>query len=149
MKTKIQKRYVDNSLGLPVILINVPIINVRDQWVLHINYNRYQEIVLNSLAYKTTKLTGSEIQFIRKYFQMTIRKFAKRFSVKHPAVIKWEKTKDKFTKMDWATEKDIRLFILDELNKKASELYNLYKILVKEVAESTKPIKLNAEEIST
>ena len=30
MKTKIQKKYVDNSLGFPVILINVPMINVRD-----------------------------------------------------------------------------------------------------------------------
>ena len=148
MKTKIQKKYVDNSLGFPVILINVPMINVRDQWVLHINYNRYQKVVLNSLAYKPAKLTGSETQFIRKYLKMTVRDFAKRFSVKHPAVIKWAKTKDEFTKMDWATEKDIRLFILDELNKKASELYKLYKILVREAKESKGPIKLSAHVIS-
>ena len=112
------------------------------------NYNRYQEVVLNSLAYRPVKLTGSEIKFIRKYFQMTVRDFAKRFSVKHPAVVKWEKTKDKFTKMDWATEKDIRLFILDKLNKNASELYNLYKILIKEVTESVQPMKLSANAIS-
>ncbi|MCY4523745.1 MAG: hypothetical protein OXB84_03290 [Halobacteriovoraceae bacterium] len=148
MKTKIQKKYIDNGLGFTVILINVPMINVRNQWVLHINYNRYQEVVLNSLAYKPVKLTGSKIQFIRKYFQMTVRDFAKRFSVKHPAVIKWEKKKDKFTKMDWATEKDIRLFIVDELSKKASELYKLYKILVREAKESKEPIKLSANAIS-
>lgn len=148
MKTKIRKRYVDYSLGFPIVLINAPMINVRNQWVLHINYNRYQKIVLNALAYRLAKLTGSEIQFIRKYFQMTFRDFAKRFSVKHPAVLKWEKAKDKATKMDWATEKDIRLFILDELNKKASELYKLYKILVKEMMESARPIKLSADAIS-
>ena len=79
---------------------------------------------------------------------MTVRDFAERFSVKHPAVIRWEKTRDKPTKMAWTTEKDIRLFILDELNKKASEFYKLYRILVKEASDSTKPIKLSVNDIS-
>jgi DNA-binding transcriptional regulator YiaG len=148
MKTKIQKSYIDHSLGFPIILLNATMIKVRGEWALEINYNRYQEMALTLLAYKPTKLTGSEVQFIRKHFQLTIRSFADRFSIKHPAVIKWEKTKDKSTKMAWTTEKDIRLFILDELKKRASDLHKLYKMLVDEASESTKPIKLNVEEIA-
>lgn len=148
MKTKIQKKYADYSLGFPVVLLNAPMIKVRGEWALNINYNRYQEVVLNLLAYKPAKLTGSEVQFIRKHFQMTVRDFAERFSIKHPAVIKWEKTKDNSTKMAWTTEKDIRLFILDELNKRATELHRLYKVLREEAEESTKPIRVDAEEMA-
>ncbi len=60
---------------------------------------------------------------------MTVRFFAERFSVKHPAVIKWEKTEKLLTQMAWSTEKDIRLFILDELENKSSELRDLYRAL--------------------
>jgi len=148
VKTKIQKKYTDHSLGFPVILLNASLIKVRGQWALNINYKHYQEVVLNMLAYKPAKLTGSEVQFIRKHFQMTVRDFAMRFSIKHPAVIKWEKTKDNLTKMAWTTEKDIRLFILDELNKRATELHKLYKALVEEADGPIKPIKLNVEDIA-
>lgn len=148
MKTKVQKKYTDHSLGFPVILLNAPMVQTRGEWALNINYNRYQEVVLNLLAYKPAKLTGSEVQFIRKHFQMTVRDFAERFSIKHPAVIKWEKTKDKSTKMAWTTEKDIRLFILDELNRRAIELHKLYKALVEEAVEPKNPIRVDAEEIA-
>ena len=148
MTTKIRKRYIDDGLGFPVILLNVPLIKVRGEWALKINYNRYQQCVLNLLAYKMAKLTGNEVQFIRKHFQMTVRTFAKRFSIKHTAVVKWEKAKDDPTKMTWTTEKDIRLFILDELNKGASELHNLYKILKEEVGDQSKPLRLDADKMA-
>ncbi|MBI4041956.1 MAG: hypothetical protein HY391_00615 [Deltaproteobacteria bacterium] len=145
---KIQKRYIDYSLGFPVVLLNAPMIKVRGQWALRVNYNDYQQIVLNLLAYKPAKLTGSEVSFIRKQFQMTVRAFAERFSIKHSAVIKWEKKKDKATKMAWSTEKDIRLFILDELSRRAAELYKLYKVLKEEVQETKHPIQIDLEKLA-
>lgn len=148
METKFQKRHVDHSLGFPVVLLNVPMVKARGEWALNINYNRYQEVVLHLLAYKPAKLTGSEVQFIRKHFNMTVRDFAKRFSIKHPAVIKWEKTKDKATRMAWTTEKDIRLFILDEIDKRSSELHKLYKALKEEAQESAKPLEVSADEMA-
>lgn len=148
MNQKIQKRYIDNSLGFPVVLLNAPMIKVRNQWALNVNYNDYQEIVLSILAFKPARLTGSEVRFIRKYFQMTIRKFAGRFSIKHPAVVKWEKKEDKSTKMAWTTEKDIRLFILDELRRKATELHRLYKSLKEEAKEPKYPLKINLEKVA-
>ena len=148
MKTKVQKKYIDHSLGFPVVILNAPMIKVRGEWTLNINYNRYQEAVLNLLAHKSFKLTGSEVQFIRKHFRMTVREFSNRFSIKHPAVIKWEKTKDNATKMAWSTEKDIRLFILDELKKRVTDFHKLYKALKEEAEESAKLIKIDAGDVA-
>ncbi len=141
---KTQKRYIDESLGFPVVISDAHLIKIRGEWALKINYNKYQEIVVALLASKPSKLTGSELQFIRKYFQMTVRSFAERFSVKHPAVIKWEKKLDNDTNMTWTTEKDIRLFIIDQQTKKATELQKLYRTLKTEVGTSGKPIKINS-----
>ncbi len=134
MEKKIQKKFVDQSLGFPVMLLNAPLVKARGQWALHINYNEYQRAVLDVLAHKSSRLTGSEVQFIRKFFQMTFRSFADRFSVQHPAVIKWESKGDSSTQMAWSTEKDVRLFVLDELQNKSSDLRDLYRSL-KHVAE--------------
>ena len=146
MKTeKTKKTYIDESLGFPVVILDAPLIKVRGEWALNINYNKYQEIVVTLLAHKPSKLTGNELQFIRKYFQMPIRSFANRFSVKHPAVIKWEKKLDNDTNMTWTTEKDIRLFIIDQLIKRATDLQKLYRTLESEVESSGKPIKVSSE----
>lgn len=148
MKKKIQKKYIDRSLGFPVTLFNAPLINVRGQWALDINLNDYQEAVLELLARKPTRLTGSEVRFIRTYFTLTVRQFAERFSIRHPAVIKWEGRHEKATKMFWSTEKDIRLFILDELKKRATEFHELYQALQDEVEESKARIMLDATKLA-
>ena len=44
----------------------------------------------------------------------------------HVAVLKWERVKQKPTVMNWATEKDIRRFILSNLNLKAVLIVELY-----------------------
>ena len=148
METKTQKKYTDETLGFPVVILEAPMIRVRGKWALNINYNKYQETVLTLLAYKPVKLNGNEIQFIRKYFEMTTREFGARFSVKHPAVIKWEKKQESLTDMAWTTEKDIRLFIVDQLVKKASELQKLYRLLGEEAEAKKKPISLDSELIA-
>ena len=148
MERKIQKRYLDHGLGFPVVLLNAPLVRVRGQWALHVNYNDYQKAILHLLAHKPTRLTGNEVKFVRTFFEMTARAFAERFSVKHPAVLKWEGKGDVSTQMTWSTEKDIRLFILDELQDKASDLHALYRSLKCVVEESKKPIVLNGDELA-
>jgi DNA-binding transcriptional regulator YiaG len=145
---KTQKKYIDESLGFPVLILNAPLLKTRGTWTLNINYNKYQQAVVTLLAYKPSKLTGHEQQFIRKYFQMTIRSFAERFSVKHPAVVKWEKKANGATAMAWTTEKDIRLFIIDQLIKKSNELQKLYRVLNEEVGISEKPIQIDSDKIA-
>ena len=148
MEQKIQKRYIDYGLGFPVVLLNAPMVKVRGQWALHVNYKDYQKATLHLLAHKPARLTGNEVKFVRTFFEMTVRAFAERFSVKHPAVLKWESKGDVSTQMTWSTEKDIRLFILDELQDKASDLHALYRFLKGVVKDSKKPIVLNRDEIA-
>lgn len=148
MEKKIQKKFIDHSLGFPVMLLNAPMVKVRGQWALHINYNEYQKAVLDVLAHKPSRLTGGEVQFIRKYFQMTFRSFAERFSVQHPAVIKWEGKGDSSTQMAWSTEKDVRLFVLDELQNKSAELRDLYRSLKHVAEEKVEPIVLDGKNLA-
>ena len=147
-KYKIQKEYIDYGCGFPIKLINVPMIYVRDIWTPNIKYNTYMEAVSKILAEKLSRLTGNELHFIRGYFEMTLQMFAKRFSVSHVAVLKWEKMENKPTSMNWATEKDIRLFILSKIGSRSKEFVTLYEALEEEKNSATKTIELDAQELA-
>jgi len=136
---KIQKRYVDHGFGFPVAYLNVPMVKIRGEWTPDINYNKVSSLLLIALSQKPARFTGSEIRFIRHSFQMTLENFAKRFSVSHPAVIKWERSGMKATGMNWATEKDIRLEILRKMEKGGAKFFvDVYNELVTPpTAEST------------
>lgn len=123
--TKIVTEYNDNRFGFPVTIHNVQMVEVRGEWIPKINYVHLADAVLRLLSVKPSYLTGNEIRFIRSKFEMTLEDFGKRFYVSHQAVMKWEESKDKATKMAWATEKDIRLFIYKKLfDKGLSDIYN-------------------------
>lgn len=138
---KVCKSFVDHGLGFPIQLFNVPMVKVRGTWTPKIDYNRLSKAVLEALSSKPGRLTGNEIRFIRLHFEMTLQEFAKRFTVSHAAVIKWEKMKDKPTMMHWSTEKDMRLYVLSKLNSKPKDLAELYNSL-----ESFDGIKSNLVE---
>ena len=148
MKRKIQKSFVDTGLGFPVTLMNVPMAKVRGQWTPEINYNALTQAVLLALSEKPVRLTGDEVRFIRLHFEMTLEQFAKRFGVSHAAVIKWEKAKDEPTKMSWALEKDLRLFVIFNLLAKPQKLAELYSELEKEKSSQKRKIKLDANELA-
>lgn len=145
---KIQKVFIDTGLGFPVTLQNVPMIKIRGAWTPDIDYNLLTHSVLVALSEKPVKITGSEVKFIRLHFKMTLEQFAKRFSVTHVAVIKWEKTVDNPTKMSWAIEKDIRLFILNSLFDKPKTLEELYVELEKEKSAIKRGIKLDVDDFA-
>lgn len=79
---------------------------------------------------------------------MTLQNFAQRFSVSHPAVLKWEKTASKPTAMTWATEKDLRLHILAKLEAKPSALVALYSDLEREASKSAAPVEIDAAKLA-
>lgn len=124
-KMKIDENYIETRYGFPVIIHNVPMVEKRGQWVAKINYVQLNNAVLKSLTLKSGFLTGNEIHFIRLHFEMTLESFGKRFGVTHQAVMKWENTKDEPTKMNWFTEKDIKLFIYKQLSDRGfSKVYD-------------------------
>ena len=143
---KIQKSYTDYGLGFPVQITNAPLLKIRNEWVLNINFEKYEKVVLLALSLKSTRLTGNEIKFIRNYFSMTLKDFGKRFGdVAHSAVIKWEKFQDNSTNMNWPTEKDMRLFIITELKPKI--LVQVYEKLEKVAPSRPSKIKINTDEL--
>lgn len=133
--TKIATEYIENRFGFPVLIHNVPMVEIRGEWIPKINYNQLSDTVLKELIIKPSFLTGDEIKFIRTKFEMNLDDFGKRFYVSHQAVMKWENTKNSPTKMNWATEKDIRLFIYNKITEK--EFLDIYNKLEKKPDSKT------------
>jgi len=115
--------YIYQDLGFPIKLTKAPMRKIFGEWFLDINLSKFQKIVLNVLARKTTPLTGGEIRFIRKYFEMTTTEFGNIFGATHPAVLKWEKDE---SRMNPATELYMRLFVIDRLRTKDREFRKFF-----------------------
>lgn len=149
MLRKIKKSHIDQGFGFPVKLLNVPMAKVRGEWTPAIDYNLLAAVVLRELCEKDGRLTGSEVKFIRQHFEMTLQEFAKRFGVTHPGVLKWEALKNRPTGMNWATEKDIRLFVLLKLTSKSREIVALYRLLeVVMQGTANKEVKVDASKLA-
>ena len=93
------------------------------EWFLDINLEKLQRDLLELLIRKPIPLTGDEIRFIRKYFELTTTAFGKLFYVTHSAVLKWEKG----DVPPPTTDVCIRFFVLEKLHKKDSEFGKLYR----------------------
>ena len=143
METKIQKKYVDHGCGFPVLLHNVPMVKVRNVWTPKINYNEFSRSVILSLSSNKKLLTGSQVKFIRLYFKLTLKEFGQRFGVTHSAVIAWESKENQATKMDWATEKDIRLEIVNRILGTPEEIGNLFSTLKEKPQNSSEELEVN------
>lgn len=116
METKKAKRFLYEGLGFPIVLVNVSLVKKRGVWTPAIDYNKLQKEALLALTHKPIALTGSEVHFIRTYFEMTLESFGKQFGVTHVAVLTWEKTNNKPAKINPTTELCIRLSILEKLD---------------------------------
>jgi hypothetical protein len=141
--TKIDKRFVYDGFGFDVVFRNVPMVKVRGAWTPKLDYNKLSRELALALARKPARLTGAEIRFIRHYFEMTLESFGKRFDVSHPAVMKWEGAGGRVPALKWPVEKDMRLFVLDQLHVRASEFKIVYESLREEAKPSGKPIEMD------
>lgn len=118
MKKKLLKNYTYIGLGFPVKLQNVTLLFVDNQWHPKIDVKKIAEFVIKKLPSQTEYFTGNQVKFIRTYFEMSLREFAKKVvKESHAAVAKWENLKNKPTKMDVNIEIMLRLYILNHTNK--------------------------------
>lgn len=115
---RIIKKHVDEMLGFPVMFDEVFAIQMGGNRVPLIDYDALQFKALELLADKPGRLTGPEIRFIRKYFDMTLARFGEQFGVKHSAVKKWE---DGTAVMNWGAEALLRLLAYRASGKNAIE----------------------------
>ncbi len=126
MEKKIEKKYIDNGFGFPVCLYNVTMVKVSNIWTPSIDYNGLTRAVAMSLASNKSLLTGNQVKFIRQFFEMTLKEFGERFNVSHQAVMKWEAHKNKPSKMDWSTEKEIRMEIVHRVANNPKQIGTLF-----------------------
>lgn len=123
---KRRKVFVYDGFGFPVELRNLPMVLVRGVWTPDVDLNRLSAMLLSALAHKPARLTGDEIRFIRISLSMTLVEFASRFTVSHPAVMKWERAGSQPTAMVWATEKDVRLELLRRARVSPTAFFDAY-----------------------
>ena len=144
---KIEKNYIYVGFGFPIVLHDVPMVEIRGKWALDINYNVFQRVVLLLLAHLPAPLTGNHMRFIRKYFALKLVDFGQKLNVTHPAVLKWEKRGDNPANINPMTERQIRLFILDSLLDNDKDFRNAYKKIMKQEfsLKKTTPLHIDAQ----
>lgn len=142
---KIEKRYVYEGLGFPILLTNVPMVEIRGVWTLDIDLNFLQKVVLIGLAYQPFDLTGNQIRFIRSWLRLTQVAFGHHLGVTHPAVVKWEKTNNLSSKMNVSTQRELRLLLLDKLLIKDEDFRKAFKIVLDtEYSQDVQPLSFDA-----
>jgi DNA-binding XRE family transcriptional regulator len=112
MERKRENTFVDESLGFPVVLEDVPMKKIRGEWILDIPLNEYQQVVIWILAHADFAFTGRHVRFVRHWMEMTQKDFGDMLGVSHVAVSKWEDKGSQPTSMARATEVQLRLEML-------------------------------------
>jgi len=148
MERETRKEYRYEGLGFPVIIEDASMVKLRGRWVLDMDLNHLQDTLFRAMSKKRVRLTGNEIRFIRHHARMTLKAFAERFGVTHAAVIKWEKTGAQPTNMQWSTEKDIRLFVLEHSDAPSREFKKAYIELKSQLGSQRRLHRLNVREFS-
>lgn len=115
MKKKIAKNFIYTGLGFPIKLCNVELIEFEGEFHPKIDVRKTAEAAIKALVSEKSRLTGNQIKFIRTYFSMSLRDFAKVVNESHTAVRKWEDFGDNPTNMDKNIEIMLRLYIYDKI----------------------------------
>ncbi len=140
MKNKIQKSYTFEGLGFPIHLTNVPMVEVRGEYILDIDFNKLQKAALLHLCHKKKPLTGNEVKFIRIYLSLNTSAFGSLFGYSHSAILKWENQGDDIARIAPTAEVYLRLYILKFLQRDALDFKELYnEIRIPELAKYLKP----------
>ncbi len=71
-KATVMKAYKDHGLGFPVTLLNVPMIQMRGQWVSNVNHKELQEKVIGGLVSKKKKNIVVTVCFLRGFFKFHV-----------------------------------------------------------------------------
>ena len=131
MKTKIETEYTYMGFGFPVELNNVTMIYIEKSWHPKINVEQLSHKIIKKIALQAERLTGAQVKFIRYYFSMSLRQFAKHVvHESHMAVSKWEAALLNKTKMDANIEMMLRLYIIEKTltrtEKQKSQFFDRY-----------------------
>jgi DNA-binding transcriptional regulator YiaG len=145
VKTQFEDNYTDYGFGFPIVIDHVEIAEIGGEKFPLIDYRELETRAIESLPGKPFRLTGGEVRFIRHHFGMTLEVFGKRLGVSHVAVRKWEQKASKPAGMQWATEKNLRLFIARLLGETGESFVSLFDALEDKRAAKSIPLRLSLE----
>lgn len=131
MNAKKVKNYSYEGFGIPIELDEVEMIFIDGDWCPKIDLQKLADEVIAKIAIQQSRLTGSQVKFIRSYYSMSLRDFAEKVvHESHMAVSKWEKKGDLTTNMNTNTEHELRLYIIENIHKtnreSKSKFYDVY-----------------------
>ena len=127
MKTKKLKNYTYEGLGFPIELNQVECVYVDGDWHPQVDVRKVADKAIKALAAQKQRLTGNQIKFIRTYFSMSLRDFAKKVvHESHTAVSKWEAFANKPTNMDINIEIMLRLYVIEQVEAKTIKQKNSF-----------------------
>lgn len=117
------KNYQWNGFGFPVIFSELPGIKIRGELVPDVDLNQFAKPLIQIICAKQpVPLSGNQVKFIRNYFNMSLREFAKFMNVTHQSVMRWEQKTKAAARIDINTEIVMRLKVLKELNSDAQTI---------------------------
>jgi len=122
---------VYKELGFPVLLVDVPLVEVRGVQVPDVNLKVLQDAVFTLLVTKPSRLSGAEVRFIRKHLRLRQVDLAQVLNMaNHSVVSQWESREDAVAGMDYNTEVLLRLWMAAKSGR-AHELVELLESKLK------------------
>lgn len=144
-----QARYPYYGLGFLVNILNVPMMEIDGEWVPDIDFNRVENDMAYAVPLKPVELTGAEVHFLRRHLGWTMDELAGKLGVTRQCIVKWEKTRDSSTKMDFANEKLFRMLVLNALGVKPAMFQKAFDALYRKEKASTKTYELDMRRSSS
>lgn len=125
------KNYRFEGFGFPVIFDELPAVKVRGELVPDVDFDKYAKPLIEHIcARQDVPFSGNQVNFIRNYFGMSLREFAKMLNVTHQSVMRWEEKRNAASRMDFHTEIFIRLFFLIKIESNEKCLQSAVKKLM-------------------
>ncbi|MCK6576264.1 hypothetical protein L6V77_34885 [Myxococcota bacterium] len=122
---------VFKELGFPVLLADVPVVEIRGEQVPDVNLKALQDAVFTLLLTKPSRLTGAEVRFIRKHLRLRQADLAQVLNMaNHSVVSPWASGEDALTGMDDNTEVLLRLWMAAKCGR-AHQLVDLLESRLK------------------
>ncbi len=117
------KNYKFEGFGFPVVFDELPAVKVLGELVPDVDFDQYAKPLIEHIcAHQDVPLSGNQVKFIRNYFGMSLREFAKMLNVTHQSVMRWESRLRSSASIDVNTELVMRIIIIKRLQSKDSIL---------------------------
>ncbi len=113
------KKYKFEGFGFPVIFDELPAVKVRGELVPDVDFDKYAKPLIEHIcARQDVPISGNQVKFIRNYFGMSLREFAKMLNVTHQSVMRWEEHLASNAHIDAHTELILRLIVVRRMQSK-------------------------------